>query len=111
MAAYRDVIWVALLAVTQAGDLWTTAIDRAKGATESMPLTATVLAERGLLGLACLKVLLLLAFVAALALARSRPAGSRHAGSLHAFVLFTCRISAMALGIVMLHNAALFATM
>ena len=104
-------VWLSLLALTQVSDLWTTGIDRARGAVEALPLTAMLLAEGGIAQLATFKALLLAAAAIALVLTLRWRRRSGAGVALHQFVLFVCRITAVATAVVSLHNAVLFTSM
>ena len=100
------IAWLVLLTATQFTDVLTTALDRARGAVESMPLTVAILAEGGLLRLAALKLLL----VVGLGLGLYVSLGWKQRGSRapFAFVISACRITAVTIALVSLQNALLF---
>ncbi len=103
-------IWVGLLGAAQLADLGTTALDQARGAVEQMPTTA-VLLQSGLGHLAAVKMLLVAAAAVALVLTISWSRRSRAGVLLHRYVLSVCRVAAVAIMLVSLHNAVLFTTL
>lgn len=108
-AGFRSsLLWISLLAAIEAMDILTTDIGRARGAIESMPISAAVMNEGGM----ALFILVKLALVAAgatavlLALLWVR-AGRRGAGWVYVFTLSAIRVTTVALAVVALHNALL----
>jgi hypothetical protein len=100
--------WIALLSVAEFTDLASTALDKARGAVEAMPVTESILVANGIAGLALLKLLLVaavaMAFVITFRWRRRSPLGL----TAHRFVLNGCRVTAVASALVSLHNALLF---
>jgi hypothetical protein len=109
MHGFRSsLVWINLLAAIEAMDILTTDIGRARGAVESMPISAAVMNEGGM----ALFILVKLALVAAGAMAvliallwvrNGRPG----AGWVYVFTLSAIRVTTVALAIVALHNAVL----
>ncbi len=106
---YRlSLIWMGLLSVIESTDILTTGLARAKGAIESMPVSAAVLNEGGMALFANVKVLLVSGFAAALLLAlRWLRLDRMHARWFYQYVLAGIRLSTIALAIVSLNNAVL----
>ena len=104
-------IWLALLGSIQLTDILTTALDHARGAVEEMPVTAGILGKGGLLTWAVLKLLLVTAAGIALFLTFQWSRRNADAVLLHRFVLNSCRIVTVAVAVVSLNNAVLFATL
>jgi Domain of unknown function (DUF5658) len=109
MHGFRSsLVWISLLAAIEAMDILTTDIGRARGAVESMPISAAVMNEGGM----ALFILVKLALVAAgatavlLALMWERK-GRPGAGWVYRFTLSAIRVTTVALAIVALHNAVL----
>jgi hypothetical protein len=101
-------VWITLLGAIEFTDIWTTAIGRAHGAIESMPISAAVMAEGGLLLFIAVKLALVggVAVAVLLALHWTRH-GRPGAGALYAFTLSSIRVATVALAVVSLHNAML----
>ena len=101
-------IWITLLGFAQLTDLASTALDKARGAVEATPLTASILAADGIARLALLKLLLVvavaMAFLITIRWSHRRPLGL----AAHRYVLNGCRITAVVGALVSLHNALLF---
>jgi hypothetical protein len=103
-----SLIWVGLLGVIESTDILTTAVDRARGAIESAPLSATVLDRGGLVLFVVVKVGLVAAAAAAAVLAvRWRRYRRDHARTMLSYVLSAIRIATVALAIASLNNALL----
>jgi hypothetical protein len=103
-----SVVWISLLAAIEAIDIITTGIGRARGAIESMPISAAVMDEGGMALFVIVKVALVAAGATAVLLAllwvrKGRPG----AGWVYAFTLSAIRVTTVALAIVALHNAVL----
>ena len=111
MGRFRGAVWVAMLGLAQAGDVWTTALDRARGGWEAMPLTAGVLEAGGVWGLALLKALVVAAMATALLLTLRWSARRPEAAALHSFVLNGCRVAVVAIALASLNNAVLLASL
>lgn len=89
-------------------DVLTTALDRARGAIEAMPVSAGVLDSGGTALLLSVKALLVAAAAGAIVLAlRWVRNDYRHGRTLFAFVLSAVRVSTVALAIASLNNAVL----
>jgi hypothetical protein len=102
------VVWIALLGAIEFTDVLTTAIGRAKGAIESMPISAAVMNEGGMVLFVVVKLGLVAAVAMAVLLAlRWMHSGRPGAGALYAFTLYSIRVATVALAIVSLHNAML----
>jgi hypothetical protein len=101
-------VWIALLGAIEFTDILTTAVGRAKGAIESMPISAAVMNEGGLVLFIVVKLALVAAVAVAVLLAlRWMHNGRPGAGALYAFTLSSIRVASVALAIVSLHNAVL----
>jgi hypothetical protein len=101
-------VWITLLGAIEFTDVWTTAIGTAHGAIESMPISAAVMAEGGLVLFIGIKLALVGGVATAVLLAlhwmrHGRP-GAR---ALYAFTLSSIRVATVAIAIVSLHNAML----
>jgi len=102
------VVWIALLGAIEFTDILTTAIGRAKGAIESMPISAAVMNEGGMVLFVVVKLGLVAATAMAVMLAlRWMRSGRPGAGALYSFTLSSIRVATVALAIVSLHNAML----
>ena len=103
-----SLVWLGLLGVLESTDVFTTALDRARGAIESMPLSADALNRGGLVLYMALKLSLVAAAAAALLLAvrwlRHRRSGAR---ALYVYVLSGVRIVTVAVALASLNNALL----
>jgi hypothetical protein len=101
-------LWIALLGAIEFTDVLTTAIGRAHGAIESMPISAAVMDQGGLIMFIAVKLALVASVAVAVLLAmRSMRHGRPGAGALYAFTLSSIRVATVALAIVSLHNAML----
>jgi hypothetical protein len=101
-------IWVGLFGVIESTDALTTAIDRARGSIELMPLSAAVLDQGGLVLFFTMKVGLVAAAAAAAMLALRWLRYKRdHARALYVYVLSAIRVATVALAIASLNNALL----
>jgi hypothetical protein len=101
-------VWIALLGAIESTDILTTAIGRARGAIESMPISAAVINEGGMVMFVAVKVALVVAVAAAVLLAlRWVRNGHPGAGTLYSYTLSSIRVATVALAIVSLHNAIL----
>jgi hypothetical protein len=105
-------VWLGLLWSSESTDILTTALARAQGAIESVPLSAALINEGGMPLFVSLKLALVAAGAVALLLAlqwiRHRRPG---AGLLYAFTLTSIRITTVALALVSLHNAVLITSL
>lgn len=105
-------VWITLLGAIEFTDILTTAIGRARGAIESMPISAAVMNEGGLLLFIVIKVALVIAVAIAVLLAlRWMRNGRPGASTLFTFTLSSIRVATVALAIVSLHNAVLLTTL
>jgi hypothetical protein len=105
-------LWIALLAAIEFTDILTTAIGRARGAIESMPISAAVMNEGGLVLFIAIKVTLVGAVAIAVLLAlRWMRNGRPGAGTLFTFTLSSIRVATVALALVSLHNAVLLTSL
>jgi ABC-type long-subunit fatty acid transport system fused permease/ATPase subunit len=107
--AFRSsLVWISLLAAIEAMDILTTDIGRAHGAVESMPISAAVMNEGGMVLFIAVKLALVAAGATAVLLAllwvRS---GRPGAGWVYFFTMSAIRVTTVALAIVSLHNAVL----
>lgn len=103
-----SVVWISLLGAIESMDILTTDIGRARGAVESMPISAAVMNEGGMALFIFVKLALVVAGATAVLLAllwvrTGRPG----AGWVYAFTLSAIRITTVTLAIVALHNAVL----
>jgi hypothetical protein len=101
-------VWISLLAAIEAMDVLTTDIGRARGAVESMPISAAVMDEGGMALFVVVKLALVAAGATAVLLAllwvrKGRPG----AGWVYVFTMSAIRVTTVALAIVALHNAVL----
>lgn len=106
----RSATWLALIAIMQMADLGTTILDSRRGAVEAAPLSASIISQGGIARFAILKVLLVLATGVALLITSQWVGRGPSGAALHRLVLNGCRISAVAIGLAALQNAALFAS-
>lgn len=105
-------VWITLLGAIEFTDILTTAIGRARGAIESMPISAAVMEEGGIVLFIAIKIALVIAVAIAVLLAlRWMRSGRPGAGTLFAFTLSSIRIATVALALVSLHNAMLLTTL
>lgn len=105
-------VWITLLGAIEFTDILTTAIGRARGAIESMPISAAVMEEGGIVLFIAIKVALVIAVAIAVLLAlRWMRSGRPGAGTLFAFTLSSIRVATVALALVSLHNAMLLTTL
>lgn len=105
-------IWTGLLLATQSTDVLTTAMDRMRGALESMPLSARLLEQGGISLLWETKVLLVVAAGAGLLLAARwvRP-GRRVSQITFRFALLAVQAATVGLAWVSLSNAVLLGSL
>jgi len=103
-----SLIWVGLFAVIESIDALTTAVDRARGSIELVPVSAAVLDQGGLVLFVTVKVGLVAAAAAAVLLAlRWLRYKREHARTLYTYVLSAIRMATVALAIASLNNALL----
>jgi hypothetical protein len=101
-------LWITLLGAIEFTDILTTAIGKAHGAIESMPISAAVMDQGGLVLFIAVKLALVVAVAVAVLLAlRSMHHGRPGASTLYTFTLSSIRVATVALAIVSLHNAVL----
>lgn len=103
-----SLIWVGLLGAIESTDVITTAIGRARGAIEAMPVSAAVMNEGGMTLFVIVKFALVLAGAVAMFLTLrwmryDRPG----AAAMFTFTLLAIRGSTVVLALVSLHNAVL----
>jgi hypothetical protein len=107
-----SLVWVGLLGTIESIDILTTWLGRARGAIESMPISAAVMNEGGMLLFIAVKVALVvaisLAVLVALLWVRRGRSG---AGAIYAYTLTAVRVTTVALAIVCLHNAMLLTSL
>ena len=113
MQGFRSsAVWISLLAAIEAMDILTTGIGRARGAIESMPLSAAVMSEGGMALFVVVKLALVAAGATAVLLAllwvRNGRPGARW---VYVFTLSAIRVTTVSLAIVALHNAVLLQTL
>ena len=108
MESRLSLIWVGLLGIIESTDVLTTAVGRARGSIESMPVSAAVLDQGGLALFLTMKVgLVAAAAVAALLALRWLQYKRHHARALYVYVISAIRMATVALAIVSLSNALL----
>ncbi|HEV3309125.1 MAG TPA: hypothetical protein VG815_01195 [Chloroflexota bacterium] len=108
MESRLSLIWVGLLGVIESTDVLTTALDRARGSIELVPLSAAVLDQGGLVLFITVKVGLVAAAAVAVVLTlRWLRYKRNHARALHTYVLSAIRMATVALAIASLNNALL----
>jgi hypothetical protein len=101
-------VWIALLGAIESTDILTTAVGRAQGAIESMPISAAVINEGGMVLFVAVKIALVIAVAASVLIAlRWVRIGRPGAGTLYSYTLSSIRVATVALAIVSLHNAML----
>jgi len=103
-----SILWISLLAAIEAMDILTTEVGRARGAVESMPISAAVMNEGGMALFIVVKLALVAGGATAVLLAllwvrKGRPG----AGWVYVFTLSAIRLTTVALAMVALHNALL----
>ncbi len=103
-----SLLWISLLAAIEAMDILTTEVGRARGAVESMPISAAVMNEGGMALFIVVKLALVAGGATAVLLAllwvrKGRPG----AGWVYVFTLSAIRLTTVALAMVALHNALL----
>ena len=107
-----SLVWISLLAAIEAMDILTTGVGRAHGVVESMPISAAVMNEGGMVLFIVVKLALVVAGATAVLLAllwlRS---GRPGAGWVYFFTMSAIRVTTVALAIVSLHNAMLLRTL
>jgi hypothetical protein len=105
----QAVLWSGLLLGSQAADTLTTAIDRARGAVEAMPVSAELLAVGGVALLWVFKVMIVAAAAAALIAAarRVREDPHRYSRLTFRFSLIAVQAVTICLAAVSLSNVAL----
>jgi hypothetical protein len=105
-------MWIALLGAIEFTDILTTAMGRARGAIEAMPVSAAVIDSGGIMLFIVVKLTLLAAVAIAVMLAmRWMHHGRPGASTLFAFTLSSVRVATVALAVVSLHNALLLTTL
>lgn len=108
MTNRASLLWITLLSAIEFTDILTTAIGRAHGAIESMPISAAVMAQGGMILFVAIKLALVGAVAASVLLAlRWMRHGRPGASALYTFTLSSIRVATVALAIVSLHNAVL----
>lgn len=101
-------VWIGLLWAIECTDILTTALGRAEGAIETMPISAAVMNEGGMGLFVAVKLALVAAGAIAVLLALGwRRSGRPGADVVFAFAISAIRVSTVALAIVSLHNAVL----
>lgn len=108
MEARLGLIWLGLLGVLESTDAITTAMDRARGSIESMPISAILLDAGGMGLFVTMKVAVVIGASTALWFSL-RWLGSRraHARALYSYVLSAIRVGSVAIAIASLNNALL----
>ena len=108
MEARLSLAWFGLFGVLQSTDVLTTAVDRAGGSIESMPVTAALLDAGGIRLYLLMKVFLVAAAAVALLLSlRWLRRRRSHARAVHSYVLSAVRIGTVAIALASLNNALL----
>ena len=112
MEIRQAILWTALLLAGQTTDLITTALDRARGALESMPISARLL-EQGGIGLFWSTKLLLVAAAGTALLLTARWAGrdSQRSRTTFRFCLVAVQAATIGLVFVSLTNVALLSSL
>lgn len=112
MELRQALLWSALLLWSQATDTLTTAIDRARGAMEAMPVSAQLLDVGGVALFWSFKVLIVAGAAAALIAAARKASEQRHRLSLFTFraSLVAVQTVTVCLACVSLSNLALLTT-
>ena len=112
MEIRQAILWTALLLAGQTTDLITTALDRARGALESMPVSARLLERGGISLLWSTKLLLVAAAgIALLLTARWARRDSRRSRTTFRFCLVAVQAATMGLAWVSLTNVALLSSL
>ncbi|MHB8587418.1 MAG: hypothetical protein ACYDA0_01040 [Candidatus Dormibacteraceae bacterium] len=105
-------VWISLLGAIEAMDILTTEIGRARGAVESMPISAAIMNEGGMALFIFVKLALVLAGATAVLLALLWVRNGRPGANwVYVFTLSAIRVTTVALAIVALHNAVLLQTL
>lgn len=101
-------LWIALLSAIESMDILTTAIGRAQGFIETMPVSAAVMNAGGMWLFVVVKMALVVAGALTVLLAlRWVRSGRPGADLIYTFAISAIRVSTVALAIVSLHNAVL----
>jgi hypothetical protein len=101
-------LWVLLFALMQSIDVFTTAIDRSKGAVEAEPLSNWLISQQGVVGFWILKLTLVIAVGGVLLLAvRWARGGGTAARRLYRVVILAVQVVTTLLAVVSLQNALL----
>lgn len=101
-------VWIGLLWAIDCMDILTTALGRAQGAIETMPLSAAVMNAGGMGLFVVVKLALVAAGAVTVLLALRWVRGGRPgADVVYAFAITAIRVSTVALAVVSLHNAVL----
>jgi hypothetical protein len=108
MRVRTSLLWITLLAAIESMDILTTDLGRARGAIESMPISAAVMSEGGMALFVMVKLALVVAsgIAVLLALLWVRR-GVPFSGWVHMLTLSAVRVTTVAVAIVSLHNALL----
>jgi len=107
-----SLVWITLLGAIEFTDVLTTSIGRGLGAIETMPMSAAVMNEGGMVLFALVKFALVAAVAGMILVAlRWMRHGQPGAGALYAFTLSSVRIATVALAVVSLHNAMLLSSL
>ena len=107
METRLSLIWLSLFGIAQSTDVFTTELDRARGAIESMPVSNGLLAE-GIGVYLAIKVALVIAVsIATLLSLRWLRANRGRARAIHGYVLSAIRVGTVAITIASLNNAML----
>ena len=106
--ARLSVIWLGLLAMLESADVFTTALDRARGSIESMPVSAALLNQGGLELWVTIKIALVVSAASALLLSLRWLQNKRsYARAIHVYVLTAIRMGTVAIALASLNNAVL----
>jgi hypothetical protein len=101
-------LWVLLFALMQSIDVFTTAIDRAKGAVEAEPLSDWLLTQQGVIGFWVLKLTLVIAVGGVLLVAiRWARSGGTAPRRVYRVVILAVQVVTTLLAVVSLQNALL----
>ena len=101
-------LWIALLWAIECMDILTTAIGRAQGFIETMPISAAVMNAGGMGLFVIIKLVLVVAGAVTVLLALRWMRSGRHGADLvYACAISAIRVSTVAIAVVSLHNAVL----
>ena len=113
MEVRQAILWSSLLLGSQATDTLTTAMDRARGAVEAMPVSARLLEVGGVTLLWTFKVMIVASAAAALIAAARKVREDRHRLSIVTYRISLIAVQAVTIGLafVSLNNLALLGSL